>query len=416
MPEDARALVAAGKYVEAEAALRFAIANAPGQAGAFDTLGVCLFYQGRLAESVAAYRAALAIDPKRASIWYNLGISLSDRGRTVEAVEAYRTALSINPTDESAKYNLSRALLLLGEWREGFQLYEARGRKAAPLYTNLDFDRWRGEPPGRYVLLLSTEQGIGDAIQFARYASALKRMGYEVLLLTDAKLVELLKQVADIGRVVAGSGIKIEGAPVKWSPLMSVPAVVGTTPDKNIPAAPYLNPSPARVAQWAERIGPSGFKVGLVWQGNTAHARDHWRSIPLAALEPLTAVPGVRLISLQKQPGHEQIADVAFRERIEVVADATDTGADALLDAAAIVANLDLVITVDTMAAHLAGAIGRPVWLALDTVPDWRWLLGRADTPWYPTMRLFRQGTAGDWPPVVQELTEALRGAVSRAL
>src|SRR5262249_30073587 len=160
------------------------------------------------------------------------------------------------------------------------------------------------------------------------------------------------------------------------------------------------------------RIGRQGFKVGLVWQGNPAHARDCWRSIPLASLKPLADVPGVRLISLQKQPGHEQLADVAFRDKIEIVADPSDVSADALLDAAAIVANLDLVITVDTMMAHLAGAIGRPVWLALDTVPDWRWLLGRTSTLWYPNMRLFRQCSAGDWSPVLRELAEALRAAV----
>src|SRR5262245_24561103 len=256
MPEDVSALLAAQKFVEAEAVLRSALANSPSLAGAHDALGVCLFHQGRLAESIAAYRSALALDPGRASTWYNLGTSLSDLGEISQAVEAYRAALAFDPKNESTIYNLSRALLLVGEWEEGFKLYEARGRKSVPLYTKLDFDRWMGEPPGQYVLLLTTEQGLGDAIQFARYASYLRRAGHQVLLWTDAKLVELLKQVADIGPVVAGRGtIKIQGAPVKWSPLMSVPALVGTTPEKNIPPAPYLNPVSARVAQWAERIG-----------------------------------------------------------------------------------------------------------------------------------------------------------------
>jgi hypothetical protein len=408
MTNDLRALLSAGRFAEAEAVVRGTLAKAPGQAASHDTLGVCLFHQGRLSESVDAYRRALALDNGRGSTWYNLGTALSDLGEMPQAIEAYRNALAREPRNESAAYNLSRVLLLLGDWEEGFRLYEARGRKAVPLYANLDFERWKGEPPGHYVLLLTTEQGIGDAIQFARFAPALRRVGHQVLLWTDRNLVKLLKQIPDVGEVAAGGRIRIVGMPVKWSPLMSVPALIGTTPVKNIPRAPYLRADAARVARSAERLGENGFKVGLVWQGNPAHPRDLWRSIPLAMLAPLADVPGVRLISLQKQPGDAQIAHTALGGRIELVLDAADTSAEALLETAAIVANLDLVITVDTMLAHLAGAMGKTVWLALDTVPDWRWLLGRADTPWYAGMRLFRQRAAGDWAPVVRELAYAL--------
>lgn len=411
MIDDARALLAAGEYAKAEAVLRTALAKRP-DAALHDALGVSLFHQQRLAESVDAFRAALTLNGGRASTWYNLGTSLSDLGETRESIEAYRAALQRDPNHQSAAYNLSRALLLLGEWGEGFKLYEARGRKATPLYAKLDHERWMGEAPGRYVLLLTTEQGIGDVIQFARFVPPLRRAGFQTVLWTDAKLVELLRQIPDIGQVVSGGNIKIDGAPVKWSPLMSIPAIVGTTVDKNVPPAPYLRADSSRATQWAERLGKNGFKVGLVWQGNPAHARDRWRSIPLAELAPLATVPGVRLISLQKQPGDAQLPEVTFRDRIEIVSDAADASADALLEAAAIVANLDLVVTVDTMMAHLAGALGKPVWVAVETVPDWRWLMNRPDTPWYPTMRLFRQRTAGDWALVVQEITAALREAV----
>jgi ADP-heptose:LPS heptosyltransferase len=199
---------------------------------------------------------------------------------------------------------------------------------------------------------------------------------------------------------------------VKWSPLMSIPAIVGTTPTRNIPPAPYMRAEPERTARWAERLGPDGFKIGIVWQGNPSHARDRTRSLPLAAFAPLADTAGLRLISLQKGFGAEQIATVPFRDRIEALVDSADVTAGALLDHAALIAGLDLVITVDTMLAHLAGALGRPVWLLLEHLPDWRWLTERPDTPWYPSMRLFRQRIPGAWAPVVQEVVSALRDVV----
>jgi tetratricopeptide (TPR) repeat protein len=404
------ALIAAGRQAEAEAALRRELALHPDNAPVCDALGVCLYFQGRMAEAVAAHRRALDLDPERATTWYNLGTALSDDGRAAEAVEAYRRCLARDPGNESAKYNLSRALLLLGQWDEGFRLYEARGRKKRPLYRALDYERWHGEPPGRYVLVLTTEQGIGDAIQFARFAPHLRRAGYEVLLWTAPLLAPLLKQVTGIGPVAAGSGVRIEGAPAKWAPLMSVPAALRLTPE-TVPAAPYLVAEPARVAHWAQRIGAHGRKIGLVWQGNVAHNHDRRRSMHLSALAPLADIADVRLISLQKRPGSGQIGDVSFADRIETVAADSDLSAEALLDSAAIMAQLDLVVSVDTMAAHLAGALGRPVWLALDDKPDWRWMLGRADSPWYASLRLFRQPVAGDWSSVVAAMAQLLRSA-----
>jgi hypothetical protein len=406
-------LLARRRYPEAEAMARGVLTDSPGNAAVHDALGVSLYFQGRLAEAVQAFREALSLDPGRAPAWYNLGTSLSDLGQTRDAVDAYRAALAGDPNHHSAAYNLARALLLLGEWDEGWQLYEARGRKPNPLYASLPYERWTGAPPGRYVLALSTEQGMGDAIQFARYVGFLRRKGYEVVLLTDAKLVELMRWVSDVAQVATGNA-RIEGVPVKWSPLMSVPAIVGTTPTRNIPPAPYMRAEPARAARWAERLGPDGFKVGIVWQGNPSHARDRTRSLPLAALVALADVAGARLISLQKGFGAEQIATVPFRDRIEALADSADVSAAALLDHAALIAGLDLVITVDTMLAHLAGALGRPVWLLLEHLPDWRWLTARPDTPWYPSMRLFRQRTPGAWAPVMQEVVSALRDVVRR--
>jgi hypothetical protein len=406
---DVNALIAAGRHRDAEAVLQQELSARPDNASALDALGVCLYFQNRLEDSIGVYRRALALDGNRAATWYNLGTSLSDDGQPEDAVAAYQRCLALDPGNESAKYNLSRTLLLLGQWLEGWPLYEARGRKANPLYKALDFERWTGEPPGRYVLVLTTEQGMGDAIQFARFAGHLKRGGHEVVLWTAALLAPLLKGCADVGHVFAGDGLKIEGAPVKWSPLMSVPAALGLTPATVPLLGRYLTAEPARVAHWAQRIGKGGYKIGLVWQGNAAHGNDSRRSMPLAALRPLSEIPGIRLISLQKQPGTAQIAEAGFRDRLETLTDDSDASAEGLLDTAAIMANLNMVISVDTMAAHLAGALGRPVWLGLDDRPDWRWLLGRSDSPWYPTMRLFRQQQRGDWGAVVAAMAAALR-------
>jgi tetratricopeptide (TPR) repeat protein len=405
---DINALIAAGRHSDAETVARQALALQPNDASAFDALGVSLYFQNRLEESVEACRRALALDRNRANTWFNFGTSLSDAGYPEQAVAAYRQCLALDPANESANYNLARALLLLGQWDEGWRLYEARGRKKNPLYPALDYARWTGEPPGPYVLLLTTEQGIGDAIQFTRFAGHLRRRGYEVLLWTAPLLAPLLKGSADVGHVFAGNGLKIEGAPVKWSPLMSVPAAIALTPE-TVPGAPYLTPDPTLVARWAKRVGADGYRIGIVWQGNAAHGNDARRSMPLSALKPLSEIADVRLISLQKRPGTDQLADSGFADAIETFSDDGDFSAEGLLDTAAIMANLDLIVSVDTMAAHLAGALGRQVWLALDDRSDWRWLLGRNDTPWYPSMRLFRQERRGDWNQAVAAMVSILR-------
>lgn len=365
-------------------------------------------------ESISAFRRALELDRNRAATWFNLGTSLSDAGYARDAVEAYRTCLSLDPSNESAKYNLSRSLLLLGEWQEGWKLYEARGRKSNPLYAPLEFERWNGEPPGKYVLVLTTEQGIGDAIQFVRFAPLLRRAGYEVLLWAPPLLGPLLKQVNGIGPVFTGSQLRITGSPVKWAPLMSIPAICGLTP-QTVPSAPYIRVAAESVDNWGRKIGGHGFKIGIIWQGNTAHKRDKRRSIRLAELHPLAHIPEVRLISLQKSPGSAQIAETSFGSSIETYLDDTDMRAESLLETAAIMSHLDLVISVDTMPAHLAGALGRPVWLMLDDCPDWRWMLDSPTTPWYPAMRLFRQPTAGDWHSVVAAMVSAIRTEPSYA-
>lgn len=376
-------------------------------AAALDGTGVRLLHQGRPREAVRYFHAALALNPERAGVWYNLGTAQSKLNLHDDSITALRRCIALAPGHESARYNLAHALLKTSRWDEGWALYEARGRKRSPTYAPLPFERWQGEAPGAYVLLLTTEQGMGDAIQFVRFAGFLRQRGFTTLVWAPPPLAPLFEWGAGLGRIWQGGAPKIEGRSVKWAPLMSVPALIGLRPER-VPAAPYLAPPPERRAHWAGRLGGGGFKVGIAWQGNPAHPRDPFRSMPLAELEPLVRIPGVRLVSLQKSPGSEAIATVPFGQAIERPIAEDDTGVASLLDTAALLVNLDLVITVDTMVAHLAGALGCTVWLALDANPDWRWLLDRQDTPWYPGMRLFRQTGEGGWGPVIQAMKRSL--------
>ncbi len=404
-----RALLDAGRPREAERIVRAALRDRPDDPGMLGWLSVCLRDQDRYGEAIAAATAAIAVERRMADLWLSLAMALRSAGRVREAVDAFRTCLALSPENApAAAYQLGQALLSLGQWSEGWRLYEARRKMDNRNLVRLAIDPWSGEPPGRYVLVLRTDQGMGDALQFARFAGHLRQSGYPVFLWTREKLAPILRCVAGIGRVHGGPEIKVEGPPVKWAPLMSVPAMLGTTPE-TVPPAPYIAIPAPRVAAWRDRIGARGFRVGLCWQGSVTNENDRRRSLPLAALAPLAEIPGVRLVSLQKRPGAAQIGTVPFADRIEIVEDQAETGGDALLDTAAIIMNLDLVITVDTMTAHLAGALGRKVWTMLCFAPDWRWMLERTDTPWYPTMRLFRQEAPGDWHAVVAAVAARLR-------
>jgi hypothetical protein len=254
--------------------------------------------------------------------------------------------------------------------------------------------------------VLFTEQGRGDVIQFARFATELSKAGHRIAIATQPAYASMFASVAGIERIIVDTDELGSLAPLRWQMLVSVPGCLGITPD-TIPApVPYIASDPQRRAAWQKKLG-GGFKIGISWQGSPTFVHDRGRSIPLAAFAPLADVPDVRLISLQKRPGAEQIANVAFRGRIEQVLDVSDTGDIAFLDTMALVDALDLVVTSDSMNAHLAGALGKPAFIALRKIPDWRWLLGRDDCPWYPSARLFRQATDGDWQDVFRRIAVA---------
>jgi tetratricopeptide (TPR) repeat protein len=359
---------------------------------------------GRLDGALADYDRAVALQPKFAQAHLHRGLVLKYLGRFDEARTAMERAVALDPKAHNAAYTLTQLLLLTGDWSEGLPLLEHRDAMTPPAYLPLDFPRWNGEPPGDYRLVVLSEQGLGDNIQFSRYASLLAGRGHAVTVLTREDLAPLLRSLPGIEAVVTSvNELEGDSRPVRWVPLMSLLALLHLKPNAIPAQAAYLSAEPARIATWAQRLGPQGFKIGIAWQDT------NWLSAaPLAAFAPLAEIPGVRLVSLQKQ-GNEQIGQVAFGARVERLLDGHDFSPQALLDTAALIANLDLVVSIDAMPAHLAGALRRPVFLALHDVADWRWLTNRTDSPWYPRMRLFRQDATRDWTPVFAVIAKAVR-------
>lgn len=377
--------------------VRDLLAQHPGDGAALNLAGVLAFLDGDLQPAADALTAAA--DLGVAGAQNSLGVALMKLGRSREAVGAFRTALLRDPNDAGAGYNLAMVLLGRGAWEEGFRLYEWRWvLKGPPSWLARAWGRfWLGERLNGGTLLVHAEQGLGDTIQFARYlALARARAGGRVVVAAPRPLHRLLAGAPGVDKVV-GEGDRLPEFAVHV-PLMSLPLILGLTGQGDIPSAiPYLTLPPA-----AERA-PGKPRIGIVWAGNRADPDDRYRSITLEELAPLFATEGVEWHSLQV--GEDgQALDTLPRGTVRPLA---AQPAD-FADTAAVIRRLDLVVTVDTATAHLAGAMGAPVWLLLSAQPDWRWLQVRADTPWYPKMRIFRQERLGDWRGVVAELGTAL--------
>ncbi|MGB9365762.1 MAG: tetratricopeptide repeat-containing glycosyltransferase family protein [Xanthobacteraceae bacterium] len=386
------------------------IALQPNHALARHGRGTVLMLDDRNEAALSDFTAAVALDPNLPQALANRGYLLNRLGRFEEAFADLERALAMAPNDDDVRYHAALVELLHGRWREGFEHYEAR-LTARSLDTTRTFvppayPRWNGEPPDGNLLVLFTEQGRGDVIQFARFATELSKSGHRVAIATQPAYASMFASVAGIERVIVDTDELASLAPLRWQMLVSVPGSLGLTPDTIPASVPYLAADPTRRSAWQKKLG-GGFKIGISWQGSPTFVHDRGRSIPLAAFVPLADVPDVRLISLQKRPGAEQIANVPFRGRIEQVLDVSDTGDNAFLDTVALVDTLDLVVTSDSMNAHLTGALGKPAFVALRKIPDWRWLTGREDCPWYPSARLFRQTTDGDWQDVFRRIAVA---------
>jgi hypothetical protein len=399
------ALHALGRPDEAEASLREALRLRPDNAVAHVNFGIVVEALGRLEDAAASYREALRLRPDFPEALNHLGISLFHRPD--EAVACLRRLVAVQPDFVDGQVNLSHALLLDGRFEEGWERYEWRWktRQMAPLVRNFSVPLWSGEAIGRRTVLLHAEQGLGDTLQFCRYAP-LMETGARVILEVQAPLVRLLSDLPGVAEVIA-RGQALPAFDLHC-PLLSLPRAFGTRLQTVPAGAPYLAADPVQAAAWGERLaGIAGRRVGLVWAGEPwGDARDARRSVRLATLAPLAQAPGVNFVSLQKGAPAAQAADQPTGMTLfDFTADLAD-----FADTAALIENLDLVISVDTSVAHLAGAMGKPVWLLNRFDTCWRWLLNRDDSPWYPTLRQFRQPAPGDWPSVAEAVRDALRG------
>ena len=401
-----------GRAGEAIAAYRKALELDPGLAEAHLNLGMSLHQSGKVEPASVHYRAALAFNPGLADAHLNLGYALEQLGDPRGAIECYRQAISLDPHRADAHFNLALQLLLIGEFAQGWEEYEWRWQLPGLSEVNpySASRHWDGSALAGETILLYAEQGFGDAIQFVRYAPLAAKGAGKVIVRCQPELQRLFERTPGISKVVSTSE-PIPDCDLCCS-LLSLPRLLGTMPESTPAPIPYLRADPGETRRWHERIvaGGSGLKVGLVWASQTVNRIAQSKSLKLEMLAPLAAIENVAFYSLQKGAAASEAGQPPRGMRI---VDASAELGD-FSDTAALIANLDLVISVDTAVAHLAGAMGRRVWTLTHFPPVWRWMLGRDDSPWYPTMRLFRQRQAQDWMPVVAQVAEALKPMANR--
>jgi tetratricopeptide (TPR) repeat protein len=377
----------------------------------YNNRGNALLDLNRPDEALANFDRALALKPGYVDTLVNRANALRDLNRSQEAIESCDAALAVNPELAEAHWNKSLEQLLLADFAQGFANYEWRWKRAGNTPRDFGVPQWRGEEIGGKTILLHAEQGFGDTIQFVRYVPLLATRGAKIVLEVPDSLRPLLGKlngvIAVIGRGQPHPAIDLH------CPLMSLPLAFGTTLNTVPASIPYLHAPADRIDAWRIKLPASGkFRVGLVWSGKPSHRNDHNRSIAFGRLAPLLAQDsehdGVDFVSLQRDVRDADKAALSTSAVLRPDLESAD-----FADTAAIIDTLDLVIAVDTAVAHLAGAMGKPLWLLLPFSPDWRWMLNRDDSPWYASARLFRQPKIADWDSVVRRLSEALASEAS---
>jgi tetratricopeptide (TPR) repeat protein len=405
------ALAQDGRHEAAFAAFERARTLQPNSPATHNNLGRMLQKIGRWPESIAAFDQAIALRPSYAQAHANRGTSLLAQGEWEPALSSLRTATELRPDFADAWWNIAFLKLLYGHYQEGWPLFEwrLRCRGYAAQSRNFSVPRWTGDPAPKQTILVHAEQGFGDTIQFLRYLPLAKKRSAAAKILFECQpeLLRLIKATkrAAVEVIAASRGEDVAALPEfdHHIPLLSVPLAIKQF-DPLPMEKPYLRAEAKLRTMWRKRLGKGkGLRVGLVWSGRKTHEGDRQRSIEPEQLLPLLRTPSARFYNLQIDASGALPSVLAESGLIDLTADITD-----FADTAALISELDLVITVDTAAAHLAGALGHPVWTLLPFVPDWRWGLDREDTPWYPTMRLFRQKADGNWDEVIHCITDAL--------
>ncbi len=398
-----------GKIDEAVKNFKLALQYDPHYAEVYNNLGIALKEQEQFAEAMANFDRALQLDPHFFEAYYNLANSLRDEGRCTEAIKNYQQAIRLKSDYAQAHWNMSLAHLLNGDYIEGWKGY--RWRRNADLKILTDYHstgkpRWDGSSFKSRRLLVHYEQGLGDNIQFARFLPMVKARGGTVIF-------ETLKPIIGLFRDFPGVDEFIEYNPDQklfvqfdvYTSLFDLPNIFGTTLETIPSEVPYIHADPAKVDYWRNKLSGDDFKVGIVWAGSPEHGNDRYRSCSLECFAPLAEIEGVQLYGLQKGQAAQQMDEYAGTMKVTNISKHFDD----FTETAAAIQNLDLVISVDTSVLHLTGAMGKPTWALIPYAPEWRWMLERQDSPWYPTMRLFRQKEWGQWKPVFEYLKQELR-------
>lgn len=418
-------LVDAGLPLEALKSFDRALELDPASATDLVNRGALYELIGRPADALKDYDKAIVCAPGEPSVYMNRGQVLKDLGlielgqsagdgaatsrRFAEAIASYDQAIKAAPRMHEAYAARGQIKMMLGDWEAGFADYDHRGQLPKPTYKALPDPRWHGEARPDERIVLVAEQGLGDTIQFARLLPWLAAQGHDVTLLAKPGLKELLSTLKGVTIAVSEDELRASDKPIRWAPLMSVPGLMKITPDTMPGETPYLSADPALVEKWRETLGPKkGLRIGINWApGHADRTQTSRRDIPLAAFKAIADIPGVELFALQKGAPLGEIRGVSFREQIRTLDADNDAKAPLFLDTAAIMENLDLVIGCDTSIVHLAGALARPVFTLVPLISDWRWMIAREDTPWYETMRVFRQGADGDWAKLMSAVAAA---------